>query len=84
MRLRIFGAAGRAIGDVSLPWTGDGAAWGKSAAMAASSLAMLDFFAGYVSVLHSSEFMPGGAQMSQDCGRRFAQGILKKRQEGRL
>ncbi len=45
---------------------------------------MLDFFAGYVGVLHSSEFTPGGAQMSQDTGRKFAEGMLKKRQEGKL
>ena len=45
---------------------------------------MLDFFAGYVGVLHSSEFVPGGAQMSQDTGRKFADGMLKKRQEGKL
>ena len=45
---------------------------------------MLDFFEGYVGVLHSSEFVPGGAQMSQDTGRKFAEGMLKKRQEGKL
>ena len=45
---------------------------------------MLDFFAGYVGVLHSNEFVPGGAQMSQDTGRKFAEGMLKKRQEGKL
>ena len=45
---------------------------------------MLDFFAGYAGVLHSSEFVPGGAQMSQDTGRKFAGGMLKKRQEGKL
>jgi len=43
---------------------------------------MLDFFAGYVGVLNSSEFVPGGAQMSQDTGRKFAEGMLKKREEG--
>ena len=45
---------------------------------------MLDFFEDYVGVLHSSEFVPGGAQMSQDTGRKFAEGMLKKRQEGKL
>jgi len=45
---------------------------------------MLDFFAGYVGVLHSSELVPGGAQMSQDSGQKFAEGMLKKRQEGKL
>ncbi len=45
---------------------------------------MLDFFAGYVGVLNSSEFVPGGAQMSQNTGRKFAEGMLRKRQEGKL
>ena len=45
---------------------------------------MLDFFEGYIGVLHSSEFVPGGAQMSQDTGRKFAEGMLKKRQEGKV
>jgi hypothetical protein len=45
---------------------------------------MLDFFAGYVGVLHSGEFVPGGAKMSQETGRKFAEGMLKKRQEGKL
>jgi len=45
---------------------------------------MLDFFAGYVGVLQSGETTPGGAQMSQDADRKFAEGMLKKRQEGKL
>jgi len=45
---------------------------------------MLDFFEGYIGVLDSSEFVAGGAQMSQDTGRKFAEGMLKKRQEGKL
>lgn len=45
---------------------------------------MLDYFAGYVGVLHSGEFVPGGAQMSQNTGRKFAEGMLKKRQAGKL
>ena len=50
----------------------------------ASEGTMLDFFAGFVDILQSSEFVPGGAQMSEDTGRKFAEGMLKKRQEGRL
>lgn len=45
---------------------------------------MLDFFAGYVGVVSSSEFVPGGAQMSPETGRKFAEGMVKKRQEGKL
>jgi len=41
-------------------------------------MAAARFFAGYVGVLNSSEFVPGGAQMSQDTGRKFAEGMLKK------
>ena len=45
---------------------------------------MADFFEGYVGVLNSSEFVPGGAQMSQNTGRKFGEGMVKKRQEGKL
>jgi hypothetical protein len=39
---------------------------------------MLDFFSGYVGVLHSSEKVPGGARMSEDTGRKLAEGMFKK------
>ncbi len=45
---------------------------------------MADFFKGYVGVISSSEFVPGGAQMSQDTGRKFTEGMIKKRHEGKL
>ena len=45
---------------------------------------MADFFADYIGVLNSSEFIPGGAQMSQNTGRKFGEGMVKKRQEGKL
>ena len=45
---------------------------------------MLDFFSGYVGVLHSSEKASGGARMSEDTGRKFAEGMLKKREQGKL
>jgi hypothetical protein len=51
---------------------------------ASGSGTMLDFFTGYVGVLHSSEFVRGGAQMSKNTGLKFAEGMLKKRREGRL
>jgi hypothetical protein len=43
---------------------------------------MADFFAGYVGGLHSGEFVPGGAQLSTDSGRKFTELLLKKRREG--
>lgn len=33
---------------------------------------LADFLQGYVGVLHSSEHVPGGAQVSEDTGRKFA------------
>ncbi len=38
-----------------------------------------DFLRGYISVLHSSEYIPGGAQMSKDSGKQFVAGLLKHR-----
>ena len=40
-----------------------------------------DFLQGHIGVLHSSEHMPGGARMSVDSGKKFAEGLLKKRQQ---
>lgn len=45
---------------------------------------MLDFFSGYVGVVNSSEIVSGGAKMSEDIERKFTEGMLKKRQEGKL
>ena len=45
---------------------------------------MLDFLSGYTGVLHSSEFVHDGAQMSQDIGRKFADGMVEKHRKGKL
>jgi hypothetical protein len=45
---------------------------------------LAEFLSGHIGVLHSSEQVPGGARMSEDSGRRFAAGLLKKRQQGHL
>ena len=45
---------------------------------------LADFLRGYVGVLHSSELVPGGAGLSEETGKKFAAGLLKKRQAGRL
>ena len=37
-----------------------------------------DFLQGYIGVLDSSEHVPGGARMSEDSGRKFAEGLLKQ------
>jgi len=45
---------------------------------------LADFLADHLGVLSSSEHIPGGARMSESWGKKFATGLLKKRQEGRL
>ena len=47
-----------------------------------SSLA--DFLYGYIGVLRSSELVEGGAQMSENTGNKFAQLMMKKRQQDQL
>ena len=45
---------------------------------------LADFLGEFIGCIHSSERVPGGAQMSVDTGKKFAAGMVKKRQEGRL
>lgn len=42
------------------------------------------FLDGYVGVLHSGEKVPGGARLSENTGKKFADGLAKKRAAGRL
>ncbi len=44
---------------------------------------LADFLQGHIGVLHSSEHVPGGAQMSQDSSRKFAGGLAEQRQKKR-
>lgn len=46
--------------------------------------ALYDLFAERIGVINSSEYVPGGANMSQDCGRKFAEGMLEKKRQGKL
>ena len=45
---------------------------------------LADLLEGYVGVLHSSDKVPGGAQLSEDTGKKFADGLVRKRAAGRL
>jgi hypothetical protein len=45
---------------------------------------LADFLGTHIESLHSSEHIPGGARMSEDTGKKFAAGMVKKRQQGRL
>ena len=40
---------------------------------------LADFLQGHIGILHSSEYVPGGARMSVDSGKTFAAGLLKQR-----
>jgi len=46
-----------------------------------ADLTMADFFAGYVGGLHSSEFVPGGANLSEDTGAKFKELLLKRHRQ---
>lgn len=45
---------------------------------------LADFLGDSVGALHSSEYVPGGAHLSEATGQVFAAGLLKKRQQGHL
>jgi hypothetical protein len=45
---------------------------------------LADLLADHIGVISSSEHVPGGAQMSENTGKKFSAGLMKKRQEGRL
>ncbi len=44
---------------------------------------MADFLADYIGCIDSGEHVPGGANMSENTGRKFADLLLKKRSDGR-
>jgi hypothetical protein len=50
---------------------------------AAEQMTLADFLCGHVGVLHSSEYVPGGARLSEDSGRKFAAGLIAQRQQRR-
>lgn len=39
---------------------------------------LADFLADYIGVISNSEHVPGGARMSENSGRKFAAGLVKK------
>lgn len=45
---------------------------------------LFDFLGPAIGILHSSEHVPGGAQMSIASGRKFTEVLLKKRQQNQL
>lgn len=45
---------------------------------------LADFLAGYIGVLSSSEYVPGGARMSETIKEEFVKGLVEKREKGHL
>ena len=45
---------------------------------------LADYLADHIGVIHSSEHVPGGARMSEDTGKKFAEGMVEKRRRGKL
>lgn len=45
---------------------------------------LADFLKDHIGVLSSSEYVPGGAAMSEESGKKFTAGLIRKRQQGRL
>jgi hypothetical protein len=50
---------------------------------AAEQVTLADFLCGHVGVLHSSDYVPGGARLSEDSGQKFAAGLIAQRQQRR-
>ena len=44
---------------------------------------LADFLRGHLGVLHSSEYVPGGARLSEDSGRKFTAALITQRQQKR-
>lgn len=45
---------------------------------------LADFLDGAIGVLHSGEYVPGGAGMSAEAGDTFVVALIEKRRQGRL
>jgi len=45
---------------------------------------LADFLVGHIGILASAKRVSGGGRMSEDTGKRFAAGLVEKRQQGRL
>jgi hypothetical protein len=44
---------------------------------------LADFLRGHLGVLHSSEYVPGGARLSENSGQKFAAGLAAQRPQKR-
>ena len=53
-------------------------------APADEKLTLYDLIKDHIGVIDSSEYVPGGARMSENTGKKFAAGMRRKREQGRL
>jgi len=58
--------------------------WLKTNTTAQGKGTLADYLEDHIGVLSSSEYIPGGARMSEDCGKKFSSGLVKKQQRGQL
>jgi len=49
-----------------------------------SGTSLFDLLKNHIGVIHSSEHVTDGAQMATDSGKKFAEGMARKRREGKL
>jgi len=56
----------------------------ETKSIAAEQGTLFDYLADHIGVLSSSEHIADGARMSENCGKKFTKGLIKKRQDGRL
>lgn len=54
--------------------------WLKTNTTADGKGTLADYLEDHIGVLSSSEYVPGSARMSEDCGKKFSSGLVKKRQ----
>jgi len=54
----------------------------EAAVSLATGETLADFLREDIGVLHSSEYIPGGARMSEDSGKKFAAVLVALRQKG--
>lgn len=56
----------------------------EPAADGAEAKSLADFLSGYVGVFDSRDDVPGGARLSEEAGKKFAEGMVRKRAQGHL
>jgi hypothetical protein len=56
----------------------------KTESEATKHESLADYLSDYIGTVSSDQHIPGGAHMSEKCGKKFSEGLLMKRQKGKL